>query len=167
MLRWTARQRVRSAAVNVPAKLQELLYSIGIEASMWRDLVWEYKRYFGKSSCAGRPESISAEAARTGKVFHRGQRQTRECFVPASECAVRNTSTGLDSVSSSNPDRSLLGSRSSLLRQVKYLQFATFLTHSTAFPAPQTRVPSLVAPAIAHQPSRPKEALQKIKRLLQ
>jgi hypothetical protein len=84
LLRWTARQRVKATATKVPEKLQQVLRSVGIESSMWRDLVWEYKRYFGKASCAGRPESLAADAHRTGKSFHRGQRQARECFVAAS-----------------------------------------------------------------------------------
>ncbi len=80
LLRWTAKQRVKESAESVPAKLQGTLQSLGIEASMWRDLVWNFKRYFGRSSCAGSPESMAADAARTGKHFHRGQRQASECF---------------------------------------------------------------------------------------
>jgi hypothetical protein len=52
---------------GVPAKLQAALSSLGIEASMWRDLVWNFTRYFGRASCAGSPESMAADAARTGK----------------------------------------------------------------------------------------------------
>jgi hypothetical protein len=80
LLRWTAKQRVKESVGKVPAKLQSLLSSVGIDASLWRDLVWEYKRYFGRSSCAGRPESLAADAERVGKRFHRGQRQLRESF---------------------------------------------------------------------------------------
>jgi hypothetical protein len=50
---------------------------------MWRDLVWEYKRYFGGSSCAAGPASMAADAERLGKRFHRGQRRIRECFAKA------------------------------------------------------------------------------------
>jgi len=56
---------------------------LGMDASMWRDLVWDYKRYFGKSSCAGRSESMAADAQRLGKRFHHGQRRMRECFAAA------------------------------------------------------------------------------------
>jgi hypothetical protein len=85
LLRWTARQGVkgRGAAGVVPGKLQGILQGLGIEASMWRDLVWDYKRYFGGSSCAGRPASMAADAERLGKRFHRGQRRIRECFAKA------------------------------------------------------------------------------------
>jgi hypothetical protein len=83
LLRWTARQRVKGPVAAVPGKLQGILNGLGIEATMWRDLVWEYKRYFGRSSCAGRPTSMAADAERLGKRFHRGQRLIRECFAPA------------------------------------------------------------------------------------
>ncbi len=68
LLRWTAKQRVKESAESVPAKLQGTLQSLGIEASMWRDLVWNFKRYFGRSSCAGSPESMAADAARTAST---------------------------------------------------------------------------------------------------
>jgi hypothetical protein len=75
---------MKEAVGEVPAKLQAALASLGIEASMWRDLVWNFKRYFGRASCAGSPDSMAADAARSGKRFHRGQRQAADCFVGAS-----------------------------------------------------------------------------------
>ena len=80
LLRWTSKQRVKEAVTELPAKLQSALSSLGIEASMWRDLVWNFKRYFGRASCAGSPNAMAADAARTGKRFHHGQRQASECF---------------------------------------------------------------------------------------
>ncbi len=80
LLTWTSKQRVKEAIEKIPDKLQAVLGSLGIEATMWRDLVWNFKRYFGKASCAGSPESMAIDAQRTGKRFHRGQRQVRECF---------------------------------------------------------------------------------------
>jgi len=84
LLRWTGEQRVKEAVTEVPAKLQAALSSLGIDASMWRDLVWNFKRYFGRASCAGSPESMAADAARTGKRFHRCQRLVSECFAGVS-----------------------------------------------------------------------------------
>jgi hypothetical protein len=81
LLRWTARQRLSEFVEKVPEELSQLLSRLGIEASMWRDLVWNFKRYFGKSSCAGSPRSMSDDAQRHGKRWHRGQAQVRECFV--------------------------------------------------------------------------------------
>ena len=84
LLRWTSQQRSKESAAAVPAKLQSILVGLGKESSMWRDLVWDFKRYFGRASCAGISESMASDAARTGKRFHRGQRQASECFAGAS-----------------------------------------------------------------------------------
>ena len=84
LLRWTAKQRISQtagqAAEKVPKPLGQVLSKLGIDASMWRDLVWGFKKYFGKSSCAGSPESMSADAQRNGKRWHRGQARVRACF---------------------------------------------------------------------------------------
>ena len=80
LLRWTARQRVKETASKVPAKLAAILTKIGIDASMWRDLVWNYKRYFGRSSCAGSPSSLASDAERHRKHWHHGQRKASVCF---------------------------------------------------------------------------------------
>ncbi len=81
LLKWTGAQRAKEAVCEVPEKLKSALSSLGIEVSMWRDLVWNFKRYFGRGSCAGSPNSMAADAIRNGKRFHRGQRQASECFV--------------------------------------------------------------------------------------
>ncbi|MEZ6120627.1 MAG: hypothetical protein R3C28_29175 [Pirellulaceae bacterium] len=80
LLKWTAKQRVSESVKSVPQRLQALLSSLGIEANMWRDLVWNFKRYFGNSSCAGSPNSMAEHAESTGKRFHRGQRRAEPCF---------------------------------------------------------------------------------------
>jgi hypothetical protein len=81
LLSWTAKQPVKGFTEAVPEGLQPVLSRLGIDASMWRDLVWDFKKYFGKSSCAGSPRSMSADAERHGKRWHRGQAQVRECFL--------------------------------------------------------------------------------------
>jgi len=80
LLRWTAKQSVESMAAKVPRSLEGMLGELGIDASMWRDLVWNWQQYFGKSSCVGRPESMVADAERSGKRWHRGQRSASACF---------------------------------------------------------------------------------------
>lgn len=80
LLRWTAKQTVDGVAVQVPQSVASLLTSHGIDASMWRDLVWNFKKYFGRSPCVGRSESMSADAERRGKHWHRGQRLAAGCF---------------------------------------------------------------------------------------
>ena len=80
LLRWTARQGVDGVRLEVPASLAKVLAALGIDASMWRDLVWNWQKYFGKASCVGRPESMKADAARTGRHHHRGQSSAAMCF---------------------------------------------------------------------------------------
>ena len=80
LLRWTAKQRVDGAAIQVPAKLRAILGRIGIDASMWRDLVWNFKKYFGRSSCAGSPQAMATNALQSGRRWRRGQRQVAACF---------------------------------------------------------------------------------------
>ncbi|MEM1228373.1 MAG: hypothetical protein AAGJ40_22000, partial [Planctomycetota bacterium] len=57
---------------------------LGIDASMWRDLVWQWQMYFGKSACVGRPESMREHAAQSGRHHYRGQRSVRCCFAGVS-----------------------------------------------------------------------------------
>ena len=80
LLEWTAEQRSRGPVAKVPEELRGILGALGIEASMWRDLVWNYKRYFGRSTCAGSPSAMSADAQGSGKHHRSGQRLVRECF---------------------------------------------------------------------------------------
>ena len=65
---------------KIPASIQRLMADVGIDASMWCDLVWNWQRYFGKSSCVGRPESMRSHAESTGRRFHVGQASASGCF---------------------------------------------------------------------------------------
>ncbi|WP_286766403.1 MULTISPECIES: transposase [Rhodopirellula] len=80
LLDWTAAQAIADEAAKLPERLAATLTEIGIDASMWRALVWDWQKYFGKSSCIGRPESMKADAERTGRHHHRGQVQAAACF---------------------------------------------------------------------------------------
>jgi hypothetical protein len=80
LLRWTASQGVEGVVSKVPASLAGVLKELGIAAPMWRDLVWNWQRYFGRSTCAGRPDSMASDAERNGKRWHRGQRAAAGCF---------------------------------------------------------------------------------------
>ncbi len=79
LLDWTGRQGRLDKQGKVPASLAPILQRIGIESSMWCDLVWNFKKYFGKS--AGRPASLQSEAERSGRAWCRGQRSAAGCFV--------------------------------------------------------------------------------------
>ncbi|WP_404306490.1 transposase [Neorhodopirellula lusitana] len=80
LLRWTAKQGVDGIAAKVPESLASTLSEIGIDASMWRDLVWQWQKYFGKSICVGSPESMRRDAQRCGKHHHQGQASASACF---------------------------------------------------------------------------------------
>lgn len=81
LLCWTAKAHVSATASKIPESMQTILGKLGIEASMWRDLVWNFKKYFGRGSGAGSPQSLAADAERLGKRWHRGQTRARPCFV--------------------------------------------------------------------------------------
>ena len=78
LLRWTARQSENAS--RIPDSVSRILTELGVDASMWRDLVWNWQKYFGKSACVGRPESMQADAARSGKHWHRVQASLSSCF---------------------------------------------------------------------------------------
>ncbi len=78
LLDWTGRQGRLDKRGKVPASLAPILQRIGIESSMWLDLVWNFKKYFGQS--AGRPASLQSEAERSGRAWCRGQRLAAACF---------------------------------------------------------------------------------------
>lgn len=79
LLRWTARQ-TSSAMSNMPEALSKKLTSIGISAGMWRDLVWHWQKYFGRSVCVGKPNAMRQQAESTGHQWHRGQAAAACCF---------------------------------------------------------------------------------------
>ncbi|HMP79779.1 MAG TPA: hypothetical protein PKD54_10035 [Pirellulaceae bacterium] len=80
LLRWTAAQKAREAVGRLPGKLSKILGTLGIEASMWRDLVWNFKKYFGRSGSAGAPRSMAEDASRHQRSWYQGHRRASECF---------------------------------------------------------------------------------------
>jgi REP element-mobilizing transposase RayT len=83
LLDWTGRQGRPDKRGKIPDNLLPILERLGIESERWCDLVWNFKRYFGRSRAAGRPESLQAEAKRTNRGWIRGQRSASECFSAA------------------------------------------------------------------------------------
>ena len=83
LLNWTAKQGIDGVAAQVPAKLATLLTSLGIDSTMWRDMVWHFKKYFGRCTCVGSPEAMAADALKSGKRWHRGQRAVRGLYLAA------------------------------------------------------------------------------------
>jgi hypothetical protein len=80
LLRWTAKDSTHDADGTDHEVAQTVLHRIGIDGDMWRDVVWNFKKYFGQSSCAGKSEAMSEHAHQHGKRWHRGQSHLR--FIP-------------------------------------------------------------------------------------
>ena len=82
LLSWTSQQRVGSIEkLNVPKALEPILQKIGIDGKMWCDLVWNFKKYFGRGSAAGSPKSLKESAQNRNRKFARGQNLAATCFV--------------------------------------------------------------------------------------
>ena len=88
LLDWTARAGRESPVKlgggmpvdRIPKSIRCLMSEMGIDASMWCDLVWNWQRYFGKSACVGRPESMREHAEANGRHHHLGQAAAAVCF---------------------------------------------------------------------------------------
>lgn len=77
LLRWTAKETGADTDGQDHEVAHTVLQQIGIDGDMWRDVVWNFKKYFGQSSCAGKSEAMSEHAQKNGKRWHRGQRHLR------------------------------------------------------------------------------------------
>ena len=80
LLDWTGREGRADKRGKIPEDLQPILERIGIEGSMWCDLVWRFSKYFGKSHAAGKPANLKKEARTRNIAWSRGQRSCRACF---------------------------------------------------------------------------------------
>ena len=81
LLHWTSQAKVAASPNQPPEEIAALLSRVGIDPAKWCDLVWNYRRYFGRSTCAGSPKAMSDDAARVGKAFHIGQAAAKACFL--------------------------------------------------------------------------------------
>ncbi len=81
LLDWTGREGKDGKRGEIPSHLSPILERVGIDGSMWCDLVWKYSKYFGKSKAVGRPGPLQQEAASRGIAYIRGQRSCQKCFV--------------------------------------------------------------------------------------
>ncbi|MFY9255709.1 MAG: hypothetical protein WAO83_19810 [Fuerstiella sp.] len=80
LLRWTCVREALGGQQPVPKNVAALLSKHGIESSMFKDLVWNWRRYFGRGTCAGRSENMKSHAAQQGRHHHSGQRQAAKVF---------------------------------------------------------------------------------------
>ncbi len=81
LLDWTGREGREGKKGSIPKELAPILERIGIDGSMWCDLVWRYSKYFGKSKAVGSPEKLKSEAQQRGVAYIRGQVQCKACFL--------------------------------------------------------------------------------------
>ncbi|SMP43888.1 hypothetical protein SAMN06265222_1011024 [Neorhodopirellula lusitana] len=63
--------------------LASTLTQIEIDVSMWRNLVWDWQKYFGKSTCVGSPASMRQDAELCGQHHHQSQASASGCLVYA------------------------------------------------------------------------------------
>jgi REP element-mobilizing transposase RayT len=80
LLDWTGQQKQTDKCGKIPNGLAPILDRLGIESSMWRDLVWNYRKYFGRSRACGHPKHLRAEADRQHKRYLHGQHLSAACF---------------------------------------------------------------------------------------
>ena len=86
LLNWTSRQRVGSLEKTIiPKGLEPILQRIGIDGKMWCDLVWNFKKYFGRGSAVGSPNSLKESAQRRSRKFAPGQNAVAGCFASGSK----------------------------------------------------------------------------------
>jgi hypothetical protein len=78
LLGWVAENKPSAGTVALPKPLSDALIACGVVPEMLSDLVWNFKKYF--SRCVGGTESMSGDAERIGKRWHRGQRRAAACF---------------------------------------------------------------------------------------
>ncbi|MEM9646187.1 MAG: hypothetical protein AAF989_14450, partial [Planctomycetota bacterium] len=80
LLDWTAKQPISKTKPTIPNETASALTRIGIDVSMWRDLVWDWQKYFGQTTCVGSPDAMRAHAKTTGRHHNRGQASVACCF---------------------------------------------------------------------------------------
>lgn len=80
LLRWTSVRESLGGQEPVPRNVESLLAKQGIEPSLWKDLIWNWRRYFGRSTCAGRSENMKTHAEHRGRHHVSGQRQAARVF---------------------------------------------------------------------------------------
>jgi hypothetical protein len=75
LLDWTGRQGRSGKSGKIPEELEPILSRLGIDGGMWSDLVWNFKRYFGRR--VGSPQSLKSQTP--GRWF-KGQKAAAHCF---------------------------------------------------------------------------------------
>jgi hypothetical protein len=75
------RGKIKADRETVPTSTASvILRKLGIADGMWCDLVWNFKKYFGRSRGAGSPDNMREDAVSHSLSFQPGQKMARECF---------------------------------------------------------------------------------------
>jgi hypothetical protein len=80
LLYWTGRQGRDDKSGKITNDYAPILAKLGIAEGMWCDLVWNYKRYFGKSRGPGSPDRMREGAILGVRKFQPGQKLVQKCF---------------------------------------------------------------------------------------
>ena len=79
LLKWTAKNKPSISKPPTTPEVEPILKRLGIDGSVWLDLVWKFKKYY-QGSVAGMPDSMAAHAAEHQHRWRRGQRAVRRVF---------------------------------------------------------------------------------------
>lgn len=81
LLRWTPVRESLGGQEAVPKHVAAVLSKHGVECSMFKDWVWNWRNYFGRRTCAGKSENMKSHAEQQGRQHHSGQRQAAKVFM--------------------------------------------------------------------------------------
>ena len=79
LLAWTGSNKPSLGKPRSTAEVDSILNRLGIEGSLWLDLVWKFKKYY-QGAIAGLPETMAQHAAEHRRRWRRGQRAVRHIF---------------------------------------------------------------------------------------
>ena len=80
LLFFTGRKGQQDKRGKIETEHIPILERLGINEGMWCDLVWNFKKYFGRSRGAGSPDRMREEAAIQSVGFFHGQKKAKKCY---------------------------------------------------------------------------------------
>ena len=88
LLKWTGSHRPSVGKPEATPEVESILKRLGVEGSMWIDLVWKFKKYY-QGSAAGLPETLAQHAQEHQHRWRRGQRAVRGIFAAGEKAVSR------------------------------------------------------------------------------
>jgi hypothetical protein len=80
LMNWVLVNMHKLGSKVVPKALEASLTSIQMDGNMLCDMIKNFKKYFGRGSATGSPESLKENAEQRERRFVRGQRTVGKCF---------------------------------------------------------------------------------------